>query len=73
MIHDHDDLELPAAEGKALARRLPSAETFLTEGLGHRRILRDRGVVAAAMDFIVHRDAMTGADPVSLNKAASAA
>jgi pimeloyl-ACP methyl ester carboxylesterase len=73
VIHDHDDLELPASEGEALARRMPAADTVLTEGLGHRRILRDPAVVAAAMDFIVHRDAMTGADPVSLNNAASAA
>jgi len=73
VIHDHDDLELPASEGKALASRMATADTFFTEGLGHRRILRDPAVVAAAMEFIVHRDAMTRPDPVSLNKAASAA
>ena len=73
VIHDHDDLELPVSEGKALARRMSAAVTVLTKGLGHRRILRDPAVVAAAMEFIVHRDAMIGPDPVSFNKAASAA
>lgn len=53
VIHDHDDLELPAAEGKALASRMAMADTLFTEGLGHRRILRDPAVVAAAIGFSV--------------------
>ncbi len=73
VIHDHDDPELPATEGEALARALPSADCFLTDGLGHRRILRDLAVVAAATDFIVQRD--MSAEPVRIphTDAASAA
>lgn len=56
VIHDHDDPELPASEGVALARAMPVAEFFLTEGLGHRRILRDPAVVATATDFIYRRN-----------------
>ena len=73
VIHDHDDLELPASEGEALARRMPMADTFLTEGLGHRRILRDRAVVAAAADFMVRAGAPSVAEPTSQADAASAA
>jgi len=73
VIHDHGDLELPASGAEALARSLPKARCLTTEGLGHCRILRDPAVVAAATDFIIRRDAMTGADPVSLKKTASAA
>lgn len=73
VIHDRDDLELPASEGKALARRIPSAETLLTEALGHRRILRDPVVVDAAANHLIHREALTEGDPGSLTNAASAA
>lgn len=73
IIHDRDDLELPASEGEALAFSIPVADLLLTEGLGHRRILRDRAVVAAAAKHLIHRDALTEEDPGSLNDAASAA
>jgi hypothetical protein len=73
VIHDHDDLELPASEGEAVASRIPMAGTFFTKGLGHRRILRSRTVVAAATEYLIHRDALTVEVPVSLNDAASAA
>jgi len=73
VIHDHDDLELPVSEGEALARRIPAADTVLTEGLGHRRILRDPAVVAAAEDFMVRADASGVAGPTSQTNAASAA
>ena len=52
VMHDHDDPELPASEGEGLARVLPVAKVVLTEGLGHRRILRDSRVVGRAVDFI---------------------
>lgn len=73
VIHDHDDLELPASEGEALARRMPAADTVLTEGLGHRRILRDSAVVAAAADFMVRAGASGVTRPTSQADAASAA
>lgn len=52
VIHDHDDPELPASEGEGLAQVLPAATVILTRGLGHRRILRDSGVVGRAVGFI---------------------
>jgi pimeloyl-ACP methyl ester carboxylesterase len=52
VIHDRDDEETYWSEGSALAAAWPGARLLSTEGLGHRRILRDPGVVEAATRFI---------------------
>lgn len=46
VIHDRDDGEVPLAHGEALAATWPGARLRVTEGLGHRRILRDPDVIA---------------------------
>jgi pimeloyl-ACP methyl ester carboxylesterase len=51
-IHDRDDKETRFAGGLALARTWPDARLHATEGLGHRRILRDRAVIQCTLDFI---------------------
>lgn len=51
-IHDRDDKETRFEGGKALARTWPDARLYATEGLGHRRILRNAAVVQSAIDFI---------------------
>jgi pimeloyl-ACP methyl ester carboxylesterase len=51
-IHDRDDKETRFEGGLALARVWPDARLHVTEGLGHRRILRDRAVIQASVDFI---------------------
>ena len=73
VIHDHDDPELPASEGEGLARALPVATVVLTRGLGHRRILRDPAVVAAATDFTIQRERTAEPARCSHTGAASAA
>ena len=45
IVHDRDDREVRFQDGQALAAAWPRAEFVLTEGLGHRRILRDPAVV----------------------------
>lgn len=55
VIHDRGDAEVPWADGEAIARAWPGAELETTEGLGHRRILRDPGVVARAAAFVAQR------------------
>ena len=52
LIHDRDDRETPYEEGAAVARAWPGAELVSTEGLGHRRILKDEAVVTKAADFL---------------------
>lgn len=52
VIHDRTDREVPFAEAQRHVRAWPKARLLETVGLGHVRILRDRAVIAAAVDFI---------------------
>ena len=52
VIHDRDDHNVPWQQGKIIANAWPGARFMQTTGLGHGRILRDAGVVKAAVDFI---------------------
>jgi len=52
IIHDRDDRDIPWREGEAVARAWPHARFLSTEGLGHRRILRDPGVIGRVVDFL---------------------
>ncbi|ALW86974.1 hypothetical protein AUC43_18955 [Hymenobacter sedentarius] len=52
VLHDEDDEIIPFAEGRQIAAAWPGAELRATRGLGHNRILRDAGVVQAALAFI---------------------
>jgi pimeloyl-ACP methyl ester carboxylesterase len=54
-IHDRDDKETRFDGGVALARTWPDARLHATEGLGHRRILRNAAVVQSAIDFIADK------------------
>lgn len=52
VVHDRGDRQTPYADAVRLVDTLPDAELVTTEGLGHRRILRDPAVVARVVDFI---------------------
>jgi pimeloyl-ACP methyl ester carboxylesterase len=52
VIHDRDDPDVPWQQGKQVAHTWPGARFQLTEGLGHRRILRHPEVVTATVDFL---------------------
>ena len=43
---------MPAEEGRAIAAAAPRGTFVLTEGLGHRAIMRDAAVVRLAAEFI---------------------
>jgi pimeloyl-ACP methyl ester carboxylesterase len=55
VAHDRLDREVAFASGEALAAAWPGARLHATAGLGHRRILRDPGVLAAAAAFVAER------------------
>lgn len=55
VIHDRDDRDTLWSEGAALAEAWPGARIMTTEGLGHRRILREPAVVDAAAGFVAER------------------
>jgi len=53
VIHDRRDREVALEEGAEVARTAADGRLLVTEGLGHRRILKDPGVAAAAARFLV--------------------
>jgi pimeloyl-ACP methyl ester carboxylesterase len=55
VIHDEHDAEVRIEDGLAVARAWPDARFKRTQGLGHSRILRDREVITAAVDFLADR------------------
>lgn len=52
LIHDSNDADIPWQEGHAVAQAWNNASFVKTSGLGHRRILRDAGVIEKTIGFI---------------------
>jgi pimeloyl-ACP methyl ester carboxylesterase len=52
VIHDVDDREVPLSDARHIAAGWPGAELVTTEGLGHRRILRDGTVRSQVLDAL---------------------
>jgi len=52
IIHDEDDVSVSWQQGKMITDAWPGAQFMKTGGLGHGRVLRDKQIVAAAVDFI---------------------
>ncbi len=51
-IHDEEDHEVPIEEVTELHQLKENAKILITQGFGHRRILRNKEVVAKVVDFI---------------------
>jgi pimeloyl-ACP methyl ester carboxylesterase len=62
IAHDVDDREVPIAHGYAYTAGT-RARLLATDGLGHRRILRDRHVVDTAVEFVART---VGSDAMAL-------
>jgi pimeloyl-ACP methyl ester carboxylesterase len=52
VVHDRDDREVSWNDGVSVAAAWPGARLVETQGLGHRRVLRDPSVVAAVSAFL---------------------
>jgi pimeloyl-ACP methyl ester carboxylesterase len=52
VIHDRDDAEVKVDDAAAIVAAWRQARLMETTGLGHNRLLRDRSVVASAVDFL---------------------
>ena len=55
VVHDQQDETIPVEEGRQIAAAWPGAELVLTQGLGHRGVLRDPSVVNRAVAFVTNR------------------
>lgn len=52
ICHDRDDHNIELAQAYHLASVAPGAELYLSQGSGHRGIVRDKGVIAHIIAFI---------------------
>lgn len=52
VIHDKDDPEVPMKAGIHIHKQLQNGTLFLTEGLGHRKILGNQNVIKKIVAFI---------------------
>lgn len=55
VVHDRRDLEVPFEDALAIAAAWPGARLLETDGLGHRRILRDASISAEIAAFVAER------------------
>ena len=54
IIHDENDYEVPIFCGKNIFKNLPNGEMYVTEKLGHRKILGDKTVIEKTLNFILN-------------------
>ncbi|MFC7615624.1 alpha/beta fold hydrolase [Actinokineospora soli] len=59
VVHDSGDRQVPHANGAAIATAWVESELITTTRLGHQRILADRSVVDAVVDFVSSRQRAT--------------
>ena len=52
VLSDRDDKEADHADGARIARAWPGAELVISDGLGHRRILRDEETIKRVVAFV---------------------
>jgi pimeloyl-ACP methyl ester carboxylesterase len=52
VVHDRDDAMNPFGDGQAFAHAVAGAQLLATDGLGHRRILKERAVIEAVSQFV---------------------
>jgi pimeloyl-ACP methyl ester carboxylesterase len=71
VIHDRNDREVRWEDGAAIAGAWPDSRLITTEGLGHRRILRDADVVAHLTHFVCGLAAAPALPPMSFKAPAS--
>jgi pimeloyl-ACP methyl ester carboxylesterase len=64
VIHDRHDREIPWSAGLTVVEAFANATLDLTEGLGHRRILRDAGVVSRVVEFLTADSVRTQPHPL---------
>jgi pimeloyl-ACP methyl ester carboxylesterase len=52
IVHDRRDREVPFGDAERLVARWPGARLLATDGLGHRRILKDPAVIRHVVSFV---------------------
>ena len=52
LVFDHDDPEIPPQQFREAVAGWPDCRVLETRGLGHNRILRDRGVIDGVVGYL---------------------
>ena len=52
IIHDEQDIDVDVSNARAMAKVWTNAKLIISDGLGHRRILEDEGVIKRIIDFL---------------------
>lgn len=52
ILHDQEDGDIPFEDAEQLAHAWTGSTLVQTKGLGHRRIIRDKGVIRQAVSFL---------------------
>ena len=52
ILHDKNDKEVPWSNGKQIADQWPWSTFITTDGLGHRRILREPDIISQVLEFV---------------------
>jgi pimeloyl-ACP methyl ester carboxylesterase len=53
IVHDRDDPTTPYMDSKTIAEKLNHVDLLTTEGLGHKKILRDKTVISTIQKYII--------------------
>jgi pimeloyl-ACP methyl ester carboxylesterase len=61
VVHDRGDRQTPWADSARLVASLPEGRLVATDGLGHRRILKDPAVVREVVGFVAGAQQAVGA------------
>lgn len=56
VIHDKNDFEVPVEAANHIHKHLKSGKLFLTEGLGHRKILGNAEVIEKVIEFVQQKN-----------------
>lgn len=62
VVHDLDDADVPFVDGQSIAEAWPGGKFLGTQGLGHRKVLRDAKVIQHVLRFIARSEAAHPAD-----------
>ncbi len=52
VLHDSDDRFVPVSSAISIRQNLKNGELLITNGLGHHKIFRDKGIIQRIIDFI---------------------
>ncbi|MDO5607056.1 MAG: alpha/beta hydrolase [Capnocytophaga sp.] len=55
IIHDEDDTDVPVSAAHNIHKNAPNSELYITQGLGHRRVMADAKVMERIQSFVENK------------------